>query len=68
MQGLSATYVVWLGIPSWINRFRSSLYPRIMETWSLTCNLSHGWNHNEQKSCCIDECDDEFRLDANKVY
>jgi hypothetical protein len=32
MQGLSATYVVWLGIPTWVNRFGSPLYPWIMET------------------------------------
>jgi hypothetical protein len=54
MQGLSAIYVVRLGIPSWVNRFGPPLYPRIMETSSLTCNLSHGWNHNKQKSCCVD--------------
>jgi hypothetical protein len=25
-----------------------------MKTWSLPCNLSHGWNLNEQKSCWVD--------------
>jgi hypothetical protein len=44
MQGLSATYVVWLEILSWVNRFRSLLYPRRVETWSLTCNLSQDVN------------------------
>ena len=27
----------------------------VMKTWSLPYNLSQDVNHNEQKSCCIDE-------------
>jgi hypothetical protein len=54
MQGLSATYVVWLEIPSWVLIDSDRRYFSDMKTWSLTYNLSHGWNHNEQKSCCID--------------
>jgi hypothetical protein len=68
MQGLSATYVVWLEIPSWVLIDLDRRYFSDMKTLSLPCNLSHGWNHNEQKSCCINKCDDEIRLDANKVY
>jgi hypothetical protein len=68
MQELSVTYVVWLEIPSWVLIDSDRCYFSDVKTWSLTYNLSHGWNHKEQKSCCIDYCDDEIRLDANKVY
>jgi hypothetical protein len=54
MQGLSATYVVWLEIPSSVLIDLDRRYFSDMKTWSLPCNLSHGLDHNEKKSCCID--------------
>jgi hypothetical protein len=36
MQGLSATYVVWLEIPSWVLIDSDHRYFSDMKTWSLT--------------------------------
>jgi hypothetical protein len=50
MKGLSATYVMWLEIPGWVLIDSDRRYFSNMKTWSLPCNLNHGWNHNEQKN------------------
>ena len=59
---LRETYVVWLEILSWVNRFGSPLYPRTLETWSLTCNLSQ--DVNIWIKMMLHWWDGEIRLDA----
>jgi hypothetical protein len=44
MQGLSATYVVWLEIPSWVLIDSNRHYFSVMKTGSLLCIVDNKYN------------------------
>jgi hypothetical protein len=44
MQGLSATYVVWLEIPSWVLIDSNRRYFLVMKTGSLLCIVDNKYN------------------------
>jgi hypothetical protein len=46
MQGLSATYVVWLEIPNWVLIDSNQRYFSDMKTGSLPCIVDKKWNQS----------------------
>jgi hypothetical protein len=57
MQGLRATYVVWLEIPSWVLIDSNRHYFSDMKTWSLPCTVVNKWNKGFGKGSWISTSD-----------